>query len=307
MQALINKVIEQNNFDAIYIHLFRMAPYVSNCYGLFRIVDLTDVISQELIGSMPYRSLSSRLLYTFERPRIEKHEIWVAKHYEETWLISDHDRDILVARCPNANIKVVRNGVNTDMFYPTGELENPNQLIMVGHMGVFHNVDAAAYLVHDIIPLVREKIPDVQIKITGSSPNKRVRSLSSIPGVEITGFVPDLNQALNQATVFVAPLRFAAGVQNKVLEAMSAGKPVVTTNIVNDGLGAQPDSDLMTADTPDEFAKGIIRLLEDRILRNQIGQAARNFVREHYHWDLVADRIDTIQQEVGKSRNKYYG
>ena len=88
---------------------------------------------------------------------------------------------------------------------------------------------------------------------------------------------------------------------------MSAGKPVVTTNIVNDGLGAQPDSDLMTADTPDEFAKGIIRLLEDRILRNQIGQAARNFVREHYHWDLVADRIDTIQQEVGKSRNKYYG
>ena len=92
MQAMVDQVIERVNFDSIYVHLFRMAPYVSAYDNLYRIVDLTDVISQELIRSMPYRGMGSRLLYTLERPRIERYERFVATHFEETWLISEHDR-----------------------------------------------------------------------------------------------------------------------------------------------------------------------------------------------------------------------
>jgi len=120
--------------------------------------------------------------------------------------------------------------------------------------------------------------------------------------VEVTGFVPDLNPALNQSAVFVAPLRFAAGVQNKVLEAMAAGRPVVTTSLVNQGLGAQPGRDLLTADTPEEFSTAILNLLQDKALRYRIGLAGRQFVKDHYHWGLVANRLENIQNILRKSR-----
>ena len=304
MQRLIDTTLEEIEFDAVYVHLFRMAPYIVNHSELYRIVDLTDVISQELIRSMPYRGLSSRLLYAIERPRIERYERWVANHFEETWLISEYDRSILATDCPDANIQVVRNGVDTEIFYPTDEPEIPESLILVGHMGVFHNVDAATFLSDDILPRVRAEIPRARLKIVGAAPKPQVRALASNPGVEVTGFVPDLNTALNQSAVFVAPLRFAAGVQNKVLEAMAAGRPVVTTNLVNQGLGAQPGRDLLTADTSEDLAAAILHLLRDDTLRDQIGLAAQQFVRDHYRWDFVANRLGTIQKNTTNPRRQ---
>lgn len=298
MQALVDRVIATTKFDLVYVHLFRMAPYVAPYNQLYRIVDLTDVISQELIRSMPYRGLLSKLLYALERPRIERYERWVARYFDETWLISNYDQAVLSADCPKANIQVVRNGVDTNKFYPTGETGKPNSLIMVGHMGVFHNVDAANYLVREILPRIRPHFPDVTVKIVGASPNSKVRSLASFPGVEVTGFVDDLNSALNLATIFVAPLRFAAGVQNKVLEAMAAGRPVVTTSLVNQGLGAQPGSELLIADTSEEISAAILRLLTDNQLRSKLGKAGMLFVQQNYRWDLVSERIRTIQENL---------
>jgi glycosyltransferase involved in cell wall biosynthesis len=294
MQNIVDRTISQNKFDAAYIHLFRMAPYLAKHENFYRIVDLTDVISQELKHSMPYRRLNSRLLYSVERPRIEKYERWVAGHFEETWLISKHDSSVLAADCPDANIRIVRNGVDTEVFFPTEEEEIPNNMILVGHMGVFHNIDAAVFLAQDILPKVRGAIPDANLNIVGAAPTRRVKALDSIPGVEVTGFISNLNKALNQASVFVAPLRFAAGVQNKVLEAMAAGRPVVTTGIVNAGLGAKPGRDLLIAEGAQELANTIVNLLDNKNFRKELGQSARNFVLQNYNWDLVRKRMNQI-------------
>jgi sugar transferase (PEP-CTERM/EpsH1 system associated) len=294
MRDLIDRTLTENSFDAVYVHLFRMAPYLENHEDIYRIVDLTDVISQEIIHSIPYRGLISRLIYSFECPRIERYECWIARHFEETWLISDYDFSVLAANCPGANIKVVRNGVDTNVFFPTNQPEIPNNIILVGHMGVFHNIDAATFLAKEILPKVRAMIPDVNLKIVGAAPNSRVRALESIPGVEVTGFISDLNAALNQAVVFVAPLRFSAGVQNKVLEALAAGKPVITTSLVNAGLGAIPGRDLLIADGAQETTNAIFNLLRNENLRKNLGQSARKFVLQHYRWDLVRTHISKI-------------
>lgn len=298
MQALIDHTLTEVQFDAVYVHLFRMAPYVSMHDDLYRIVDLTDVISQELIRSMPYRGVISRLMYAVERPRIERYEQWVVRHFEETWLISDHDRDILAASCPGANIQVVDNGVDTMVFRPTGEPAVPSGLILVGHMGVFHNVDAAIFLVQDILPMVRVEIPEATVKLVGAEPHPEVQALSRMLGVQVTGFVPNLNTVLNQSSVFVAPLRFAAGVQNKVLEAMAASLPVVTTSLVNKGIGGQPERELLVADEPEAIALQVIRLLSDERLRKRVGRAGREYVLQRYNWDLVLDRMQTIQEKL---------
>jgi sugar transferase (PEP-CTERM/EpsH1 system associated) len=300
MAALIGGLLSASKFDAAYIHLFRMAPYLAHQPDLYRIVDLTDVISQEVVRSLPYRDAISRLIYAAEKPRIERYERWVAQTFEETWLISEADRRILTRACPAANIQVVRNGVDLGHFYPIGQPPTPNSLIFVGHMGVFHNIDAASFLVNEVLPLVQDQIPGCTVTIVGANPSRRVLRLASEPSVTVTGFVADLNEHLNRAAIFVAPLRFAAGVQNKVLEAMAAARPVVTTSLINDGLAAQPGQEVLIGDDAGTMATRIVALLRDRELRARIGQAGRDFVQRSYRWDGVVERMRTIEDRLAQ-------
>jgi sugar transferase (PEP-CTERM/EpsH1 system associated) len=304
MGRLVAQSTASTRFDAAYVHLFRMAPYMAGYRDLYRVVDLTDVISKEIDLSLPYRGLTSRLLYRLEKPRIARYERWVARTFEESWLISEADRRILAATCPGANVQVVPNGVDMETFRPMGRAPVPNSLIFVGHLRVFHNVDAARYLVGEIMPLVRRQVPACKVEIVGANPAPSVQALAEAPGVSVPGFVEDLNQALNQASVFVAPLRFAAGVQNKVLEAMAAGRPVVTTGAIADGLGAVPGRDLLTGEDAQALAGEIVRLLGDGQLQATLGQAGRRFVRENYSWSYAVERMGTIE-EMLKARRMY--
>jgi polysaccharide biosynthesis protein PslH len=301
MRQLVAEVMAARPFQAAYVHLFRMAPYVASYPDLYRIVDLTDVISKEIGLSLPYRGLASRLVYRLEGPRIAHYEHWVAQYFEETWLISGADLEILVASCPEANIQVVPNGVDTDYFRPTGVAPVPDQLIFVGHLRVFHNIDAAHYLVHDILPLVRREVPGCTLQIVGADPDPSVQSLGQEPGVVVTGFVPDLNDYLNRAAVFAAPLRFSAGVQNKVLEAMAAGRPVVTTNAVSSGLGSMPGRDLLVGDDAQAVAAQLVRLLGNEQLREELGLAGRAFVCENYRWDFAVERMSVVEDILSTS------
>ncbi len=298
MQQGVDETMRRQHFDAAYVHLFRMAPYLDGRSDLYRIVDLTDVISSELARSMAYRGAASRLVYGIERPRIARYEREVAEHFQEVWLVSEHDRQLLAQQCPGANVRVVPNGVDFAAFYPTGQLAESNSLLFTGHMRVFHNIDAATFLARTILPLVHREVPRCTLTLAGADPGPEVQALASEPGVTVTGFVPDLNGALNKAAVFVAPLRFAAGVQNKVLEAMAAGRPVVTTSLVNQGLGAQPSRDLLIADDAGTIASQIIALLHDAGMRERIGQAGREFVRNQFSWDVVAQQVQAIEQQL---------
>jgi sugar transferase (PEP-CTERM/EpsH1 system associated) len=302
MQRLVAELSARTAFQAAYVHLFRMVPYVERLPDVYRIVDLTDVISKEIDRSLPYRGPFSRLLYGVERPRISRYERHVAETLEETWLISEADRRTLARTCPGANIRVVPNGVDLDQFQPAGLPGKPNSLIFVGHMRVFHNIDAATHLVEEILPLVRKQIPDCSLVLAGADPDPRVQQLGQLPHVTVPGFVPDLSQALNQAAVFVAPLRFAAGVQNKVLEAMAAGRPVVTTSIINEGLQARPGEQVLLGDTPPQMARQIIALLRDEESRRRMGSAGRRFVEEKYGWHHAVTRLGEIEDELDRTR-----
>ena len=303
MQKRVDEKLSQLPFDLIYVHLFRMAPFVENVKGIFRIVDLTDVISREIKRSLGYRGIASRLLYTFERPRIQRYEHYVASKFEEIWLISEADKGELAQACPGANIQVVNNGVEAHVFHPIEQQERENVLMFLGHLGVAHNIDAATLLAEYIFPLVSQRIPDCQLWIVGAEPAPAVQKLAQIPGVTVTGYVPDLNDYLNRAAVFCAPLRFAAGIQFKVVEAMAAARPVITTSMVNEGLKAQPGAELVIADSPEQIANAAINLLENRELAEQIGKRGRDFVMRSFSWDMVLKRLQVIQSKISSTNN----
>lgn len=298
MQRAVDKLIGERQFDAVYVHLFRMAQYVRQHPALYRILDLTDVISTEIGRSLPYRGSLWQAVYRVELPRIRRAELEAAQLANETWVISEAEKTALASLGEVSNVQVIPNGVDQLRFHPTGQHKSPQTLIMVGHMGVLHNVDAAEYLARDILPLIREQIPAVRLQIVGAEPIDRVRRLADLPGVAVLGQVADLNDQLNRATVFVAPLRFAAGVQNKVLEAMATALPVVTTTCVNEGLDAVSGEHLQLADGAEQTASAVIELLQNRSMRQKLGNAARDFVTHKYRWDIVDQRVQQIEQSL---------
>lgn len=295
MQQAVDRLLDRQHFDAVYVHLFRMAEYVKERQRPFRILDLTDAISEEVARSLPYLSPPWRQIYELELPRIRRYEREIPHYFDQSWLISEADRRALTETGAAETIRVVPNGVDIDRYRPAQRGPVSPIVAFVGAMGVFHNIDAAEYLVQTIMPLIREAIPGIQIHLIGDSPSTRVQLLADVPGVTVTGHVVDLNAALNRAAVFVAPLRFAAGVQNKVLEAMAAGLPVVTTSYVNNGITAENGRHLIVADDPGSIATAVIDLLNDADRREQFGRAGRDFVIQHYRWESVLDHLRVIE------------
>jgi glycosyltransferase involved in cell wall biosynthesis len=163
-------------------------------------------------------------------------------------------------------------------------------------MSIPHNIDAARFFAIEIFPVIQKSFPESKFIIAGAEPSPSILKLSSLPNIKVLGYVDDLNYELNRSQIFVAPLRFAAGVQNKALEAMAAGIPVITTKIVNEGIGAKEDEEIIIAETPDEYNKQISRLFLDETLRRKIGLAGKNFVLNKFSWDIVLQRINTLNR-----------
>ncbi len=300
MQGAVDRLLDRGGFDLVYVHLFRMAQYVSERRAPFRVLDLTDVISGEIERSLPFRSPFWRLVYRLELPRVRRYEREMAGRFDETWVISEAERAALAGEGGPGRVAVVTNGVESERFRPQQQPAAAPVLAFVGHMGVLHNVDAAERLAQEVLPRVRAAVPEAQLRLIGAEPGPRVLALAGEPGVRVLGHVADLNAALGEAAVFVAPLRFAAGVQNKVLEAMAAGLPVVTTATVNEGLGATTNEHLLLAEDEAATATAVVGLLGDAAARARLGAAGRAYVRAHFRWEGVLERVEEIGRGLGE-------
>lgn len=297
-QVLLDKMVNEFCPDIIFVHLFRVAPYIEKYSHLYRVIDFTDVISSEIKQSLCYRSFFWRMLYRIEGKRIKRIESYLADTLNESWVISTFERDKLRALSSASQIVVIPNGIDQDRFFPANKVQKQEGLVIfVGHMGGYHNSDAVCYFIDDILPKIREMVPNVRFRVVGpciEGFQSQVKSVSY--NVEFAGYTDDLNPELNRAIVFVAPLRFAAGIQNKILEAMVVGLPVVTTSCGNSGLQAEHGKEIFVEDTPDHFAERVAELLRDEELRKKIGFAGREFVISRFSWDQSTQRLVKVSK-----------
>jgi glycosyltransferase involved in cell wall biosynthesis len=154
------------------------------------------------------------------------------------------------------------------------------------------------YLMNEIMPLVWAKQPDVKLQIVGKDPPASIRALADHPAVTVTGTVQDMRPYLQRASLAVVPLLYGAGIQNKVLEAMASGTPVVATSQAVLALDAEPGRDLLVAQTPAEFAEKIVHLINNPLLRDQVGSAGRRYVENNHQWVKIAERLEGVYHEV---------
>jgi glycosyltransferase involved in cell wall biosynthesis len=208
---------------------------------------------------------------------------------------------------PNVSeIEVVRNGVDLSYFVEHCGPRDPHTIVLTGKMSYHANVTAALYLINEIMPRVWEQIPDAQVQIVGQKPRREILDLRQrYPSrIHVTGSVPDLRPYLAQATVAVAPILYGAGIQNKVLEAMAMGTPVVATSKAVSALSACQNENVLLADDPQAFAHQVVRLLRDPGLATQIGQNGRHYVESNHDWNHVAKQLQAIYQAVIASTNR---
>jgi glycosyltransferase involved in cell wall biosynthesis len=236
MRHLLAETIRRVQPDVIHTHLIRMAPYTSGIVSVPRVLDMTDAVSLYLTRFREaMHNPLMRTLVGWELGRIDRFEM-ILKKFDRGLVCSETDREFLAKRVPSARIDCLPNGVDLRTFSDDGSaVREPHRIILTGNMNYYPNADAAMFLVKDIFPIIKARIPDARLFLVGQNPPARVRALASAD-VIVTGYVEKIQLEYLKSSVAVSSVRFGAGTLNKVLEPLALGVPVVTSPIGAEGL-----------------------------------------------------------------------
>ena len=270
--------------DAIYAQMVRTVPYVQDI-EVEKTIDYQDVLSQGMLRRAQRAPFWQRPFFKFEARRLQRYEAEVFPYFQHHTIITEVDRDLMPVK-EKDKIQVVGNGVDFEQFKYKGQ-EKIYDLIFAGNMAYAPNVDAAEFIVKQILPNLLPKFPQLRLVLCGANPAKRVQALQG-PHVIVTGWVDSMAEYYAQSKVFIAPMRLGTGLQNKLLEAMATQLPCITSPLAAKPLkNADYQKDVLVCETPEEYVSVISRLLCDQDYYQQISRNGHQYVRENYSWEAM--------------------
>jgi sugar transferase (PEP-CTERM/EpsH1 system associated) len=306
MQSLIRKVLEEEQFDIVHMEHLRGAHFGTAVAGVPKVYDSVDCISllfEKALHAAP--SLASRLIAWLDLGRTRRYEGRLISQYDKVLVTSPQDKEALLEldrrsheQDQEEKIAVLPNGVDLEYFAFANGNRAPETLVFSGKMSYHANVAAASHLAQEVMPLIWARRPGVKLEIVGNNPPQAICALAKDDRVRVTGFVPDLRPYLARATVSVSPMQYSVGIQNKLLEAMATGTPVVASSQACSALTVRDGTHLLVADDPATFAEQVLHLLDDIALRREIAIKGRNYVEERHDWRTIAHNLEDIYAEV---------
>lgn len=303
MAERIGRMVAEEGYDLVYTHLIRMAQYTRH----LRVPKVMGMqISQALnLGRMlahvsdPFR----KLFYGIETLKVRPYEVQAASDFDRVFLCGPSDIEALEQTGPVPNAIVCPHGQDVPPLERVRAAERePGAIVITGVMSTYTNVDAATWFIEDVFPLVEAEVPDARFWVVGRNPQRGLRALARPGKIEVTGEVSDMADWLCRAQVAVAPLRIAAGMQNKIVQAMACELPVVATTAANEGIRGVPDEHLLVRDDAEGLAEAVTSLLTDAPRRDSIGRAARDFVEVHWTWQAHFENLEKVLLEVSATR-----
>jgi len=244
-----------------------------------------------------------RALIEVEYARMRRAERRACANADLVVTVSEADRRQLRALAPSSRCVAIPTGVNTEYFRPGGCREVADRLVFTGSMDWYPNEDAVLFFADAVLPRVRASLPGATFTIVGRNPGPRVRALGGRAGIQITGTVDDVRPFVDEAALYVVPLRAGGGTRLKIFEALAMGKPVVSTTVGAEGLAVTPGHDIAIADTPHAFADTVVALLRDPWRRQALARAGRRLVERKYSWAQVAgefaDWCEAVRDRAG--------
>jgi sugar transferase (PEP-CTERM/EpsH1 system associated) len=295
LQRTVQHWIASDAPDLIYVYSSSMAQYALDARGPVRLMQFAELDSDKWRQYAAERGRATRWVYEREARRLLEFERRVARSFDVSCVVSEVERELFRARIPDVDPVVLPNGVDVEHFVSAGDgAREPQTVIFTGVMDYAPNVDGVLWFVRHCWPAVRARFAAARLLIVGSRPLPACRALHGRDGIEVTGRVPQTPPWFDRATVAIAPLRLARGVQNKVLEAMSMGLPVVATPQAAQGLGAVARDVLRVASDAEATVEAIGGLLADPAAARTLGARAAAFVRSHYRWQDMYAILDRV-------------
>jgi polysaccharide biosynthesis protein PslH len=304
----VKYAIGDKGYDRVFVYSSAMAQYVSPAKDIPLITDLVDVDSDKWGQIAGFTRFPVSWVYRREGRYLREYERGVCARSSSVVVCTEREAE-LARRISTKPVHTIPNGIDTGYFGPSDRQvgDAVPGIIFTGDMSYFPNQQAVVWFARAVFPLIRNRIRAASFVIVGRNPGKRVNDLSKIPGIEVTGFVPDVRPYLAQAQVAVAPVSIATGIQNKILEAMASALPVVCTTRAAQGLTARVAGLEDIADDSAEMAGKIIRLLSDRELAERKGENGRAAVAADYGWERsLARLVELVEASDSRSINGSY-
>lgn len=285
-----NEKIKEEQPDHIFVQLVRMAEYVININNIPKSLDYMDTFSK----GMERRYLKSnglkKMLFKWEYKRLLKYESKVFHAFENTYIISEQDKNSF-AFPEKDQINISVNGVDQNFFTPNHLTTKKYDIVFTGNMSYPPNVNAAIYIGEKIVPELIKQFPNLKVLIAGATPTTAVKNLAS-EHIYVSGWLDDIRDAYNEAKVFFAPLQIGTGLQNKLLEAMSMELPCVTSKLANNALGATPNEAILQGETVQEYVAFLSELLTNKPFANKLALQGKDFVNNNYNWESVVQELE---------------
>ena len=301
LQNVCDEWMKAEGYDAVFAHSAPMAQYAAKApAGTVRVVDYCDVDSEKWKQYAATSKFPASFIYRREYQTLRKYECELAKTWDAVTIISHPEAALFRSFCPQGKVGVIPNGVDSDFFSPGRALRDPATVLFMGAMDYRPNVEGVLWFAEHVWPKVRQQVPHAKFVIVGPRPTEAVKKLDDMShggagqGILVTGYVNDIRDVLGAATVSVAPLHIARGVQNKVLEAMAAGLPVVATHAAFEGIFATAGRDLLVSDEAGEFAAKVVQLLGNPAMRAKLGASGRAAVVASHSWDAFTERLEGL-------------
>lgn len=306
LAAAVRNALLIRSYDRIFVYCSAMAQYVKSAGDIPIIMDFVDVDSDKWMQYAGTSRFPFSAVYRREGRCLREYERRICERAACAVVSTEREATLLREIAPTATIHAIPNGVDAEYFNPA--VVPPQRtlptIIFTGDMGYFPNQKASTYFARQVFPLIRQSIKDARFVIVGRNPNREVHQLQEIQGVEVTGFVPDVRAYLAKAHVAVAPFQIAAGIQNKILEAMSYGLPVVATTRAMQGLTTRVAELVESADAADEFAARVAALLSNPASANALGARGRQRVMGEYDWDSALRKSLYLVENPGHFRRQ---
>lgn len=298
LQQRIDKLLSAEKFDLIFVHCSSVAQYVENVRGIPKILDFGDMDSQKWLEYANYKPFPLSLGYRLEGKKMEAAEKRLAKKFDMCTATTRAEWETLRSYRTALKTDWFPNGVDAEYFKPDGEGYDPDTLSFIGRMDYYPNQECMFDFCRNTLPLIQARRPQAKLLIVGADPSPAIKKLEELPGVTVTGSVPDVRPFILRSAAMVAPLNIARGTQNKILEAMAMGVPVVTSPAGAGGVDAENEAHFLVGDNPNAYADACLRIMSAPEERSRLSLSGRERMLTHHDWQASMRRLETIVEHV---------
>lgn len=297
MKEAVDRKLAEERFNAIFVYSSSVAPYVESVPGVPKILDFVDSDASKWAQYASVKKAPASWLYRVEAGRLKDFEVRMLDRFDCCAFVSSREVDHLPLESQGKAL-FIQNGIDQGFYKPSPRDAGSHRIVFTGAMDYYPNVDAVSFFAMDVFPEVRRSFPDAEFVIVGSRPAPAVLNLAKLPGVIVTGTVKDVRPYLASARLSVAPLRISQGIQNKILEALATGLPVVASPNASAGLKPMKNMPLAVAGEAGEFAERVKEFLRMPPLSPAAADRCRQQLQEHYDWTTNLNALDRALERL---------